>query len=217
MSDLSDYKDVAERCAEFFERYPEGSLQSDFLGFDATGKFVIVRAAAYRTPSDPRPGTGLAWEPVPGKTSFTKDSELMNAETSAWGRAIVAVGASTSKHIASADEVRNRSSRGRGDQSPSQGIKKTPAPAPESVKGGGSPAQPGRAASAKDGTDAHPSSSPSPHFAPQSVIKQLQAFLRSRDCQTHEERVNYLGTSLGRVVESSAHVTTEEAKKVMFG
>ena len=42
--DLSDYKDVAERCAEFFERYPEGSLQSDFLGFDATGKFVIVRA-----------------------------------------------------------------------------------------------------------------------------------------------------------------------------
>jgi hypothetical protein len=32
----------------------------------------------------------------------------MNAETSAWGRAIIAVGASDAKRVASANEVRNR-------------------------------------------------------------------------------------------------------------
>jgi len=51
----------------------------------------------------------LASEPVPGKTNFTRDSELMNAETSAWGRALIAVGAADAKRgIASANEVRNR-------------------------------------------------------------------------------------------------------------
>jgi hypothetical protein len=105
--DLSDYKEVAERIRDFRERHPEGCLQSEILDSPRDG-FVVVKAYAYRKPDDPRPGTGLAWEPVPGKTPYTKDSELMNAETSAWGRAIIAVGASDAKQIASADEVRNR-------------------------------------------------------------------------------------------------------------
>ena len=43
------------------------------------------------------------------RSSFTKDSELQNAETAAWGRAIVAVLASDTKEgIASREEVRNR-------------------------------------------------------------------------------------------------------------
>jgi hypothetical protein len=67
-----------------------------------------VKAYAYRTPDDQRPGTGLAWEPCPGKTPYTKDSELQNAETSAIGRAIIMVGASDAKKVASANEVRNR-------------------------------------------------------------------------------------------------------------
>jgi hypothetical protein len=105
--DLSDYKEVAERIRDFRERHPEGCLQSEILDSPRDG-FVVVKAYAYRKPDDPRPGTGLAWEPVPGKTPYTKDSELMNAETSAWGRAIIAVGASDAKQIASADELRNR-------------------------------------------------------------------------------------------------------------
>lgn len=45
----------------------------------------------------------------PGRTPYTLGSELMNAETSAWGRAIIAVGAADSKKgISSAEEVRNR-------------------------------------------------------------------------------------------------------------
>ena len=67
-------------------------------------------ALAYRAPDDPMPGIGTAWEPFPGRTPYTRDSELMNAETSAWGRAIVAtLAADTNKGIASREEVRNRS------------------------------------------------------------------------------------------------------------
>ena len=71
--------------------------------------FVVYHAAAYRDDTDRRPGHGIAWEPFPGTTPYTKNSELMNAETSAWGRAIMAVGL-PSKKIASLQEVRNRQS-----------------------------------------------------------------------------------------------------------
>jgi hypothetical protein len=106
-----DYIDVAERIVEFRTKHPEGSLQQVSLDFKevAGGWWVVYTAAAYRTPEDPRPGIGTAWEPVPGKTNFTRDSELQNAETAAWGRAIVAaLAADTKRGIASAEEVRNR-------------------------------------------------------------------------------------------------------------
>jgi hypothetical protein len=70
---------------------------------------IVYVAAAYRTPDDPRPGIGVAWEPFPGRTPYTLGSELMNAETSAWGRAIIATLASDSKRgVSSREEVRNR-------------------------------------------------------------------------------------------------------------
>ena len=101
------YVEVSERIAEFREKYADGSLQAEIV--ELRDDLVIVKAYAYRTPDDERPGTGLASEPIPGKTNFTRDSELMNAETSAWGRALIAVGAADAKRgIASANEVRNR-------------------------------------------------------------------------------------------------------------
>lgn len=106
-----DYIDVATRIVEFREKFPEGSLQQQDLQFVefANSSWVVYTAAAYRTPDDQRPGVGTAWEPVPGKTSFTRDSELQNAETAAWGRAIVAaLAADTKQGIASSQEVRNR-------------------------------------------------------------------------------------------------------------
>lgn len=111
---LGDYVDVAERIRIFRDRYPEGSLQpanpaEPYRIVDlGTAVFVVYIAAAYRHPDDPRPGIGSAWEPFPGRTPYTKDSELMVAETSAWGRAIVATLAADSKKVASLDEVRAR-------------------------------------------------------------------------------------------------------------
>ena len=121
--DLDTYVTVAERIEQFREKYPDGSLQCEWelvriptpvknedgtwTSLDRT--IIVAKAYAYRTPDDQRPGIGHAQEAMPGKTQFTKDSELMNAETSAWGRALIAVlAADTRKGVASRDEVEAR-------------------------------------------------------------------------------------------------------------
>ncbi|TIH26074.1 hypothetical protein [Subtercola vilae] len=107
------YIDVAERIVEFRTAYPNGSLQQvslEFVRGFGTKDWVVYTAAAYRTPEDERPGIGTAWEPVPGPTNFTRDSEVQNAETAAWGRAMVATLSVDAKVIASKQEVLARTS-----------------------------------------------------------------------------------------------------------
>lgn len=114
---LKDYVDVAERERQLFERYPDARVQVDLEDVrDAAGDLIAWKAAAtiWRGPDDPTPVRDWAVEPVPGKTPYTRDSEAMNASTSAVGRAIVLCGFPT-KHVASADEVRNRRANGSGD------------------------------------------------------------------------------------------------------
>ena len=115
-----DYIDVATRIIEFREKFPHGSLQSwkdpyviEVKMPDGSIKsYMVYSAAAYRTPDDQLPGVGWAYEPIPGPTNFTRDSELQNAETAAWGRAMVAaLAVDTKKGIASSEEVRNRQTK----------------------------------------------------------------------------------------------------------
>jgi hypothetical protein len=117
---LSDYRDVAERIKLFYDKYPEGRLTSEIINFEVEGRgkvgtsntevligWCMVKGYAYRTPDDPHPGTGHSYLIMPGNTPYTRGSEIENAETSAWGRAIVAVGIETKK-IASADEINSK-------------------------------------------------------------------------------------------------------------
>jgi len=122
-----DYIPVNERIAQFIAAYPAGSLRPLWpdepyrvLGEGDT-KWLVYGACAYRTPDDPAPGVGLAWEPVPGRTPYTRGSELMVAETSAWGRALAAIGIATNKSIASAEEVRSAQERTGGRQNAPKG------------------------------------------------------------------------------------------------
>ena len=109
-----DYIEVSERIKQFIELYPNGSLDSEWHYCDRDGEqWLVVKAYAYRNQDDHRPGVGHAWEPIPGRTPFTKGSELMNGETSAWGRALAAIGIAVNKGIASANEI--RSAQGRAD------------------------------------------------------------------------------------------------------
>lgn len=113
MAFAKDYVDVATRIRDFKEQYPTGSLQQVRLEFHTIGEqqFVLYVAACFRTPDDQRPGIGSAWEPIPGKTPYSKDSEIMIVETSAWGRAIVAATGAETKlggGIASKDEIKAR-------------------------------------------------------------------------------------------------------------
>lgn len=136
--DLSEYVDVAERIALFKAGHPDGTLQSELQPIILDGALMgwYCKAFAYRTPGDERPGIGHAVEKVPGTTPYTRDSEAQNAETSAWGRAIVACGF-TSKKIASAEEVLAR-------QSGADSATEAPSPAVASSAGNapGSPFQP---------------------------------------------------------------------------
>lgn len=116
MKVLEGYVDVAERIRQLREKHPEAVLrpynpEEPFkIVMIGNREFIIYTAACYRTPDDPMPAIAVAAEPAVGKTNFTRDSEVMNAETSAWGRAIVAALAADTQKIASLEEVRNRQS-----------------------------------------------------------------------------------------------------------
>jgi hypothetical protein len=112
---MDDYIDVAARIAEFRDKYPDGRLRpadpATPYRIETIGQeiYIVVVAAAHRDKDDALPGVGMAYEVFPGKTPYTRGSELQNAETSAWGRAIVAaLAADTKRGVASAEEVRNR-------------------------------------------------------------------------------------------------------------
>src|SRR5512146_2468353 len=160
---LDDYIDVAQRIAEFRVKHPEGSLQPlnpaqpfeirEITGTDKNGKeqrgtFIIYTAAAYRTPDDPRPGVGCAYEVFPGRTPYTAGSELQNAETAAWGRAIVAaLAADTRAGVASQQEVRNRQAE-RGQQAGDAWENAAPAPPRQNGNGSGQASRPAQSKAA---------------------------------------------------------------------
>lgn len=114
---LQDYVDVAERISQLFAKYPDASIQTHFEGVHeiAGQSYLIVKATVYRTPDDPTPGIDYAWELVPGRTPYTKGSELMVGSTSATGRAISMLGIATKRSIATKQEIQAAKSR-QGDE-----------------------------------------------------------------------------------------------------
>ncbi len=112
--DLSNYVDVPTRIRQLREKHPDAVLRpanpAEPFRIMTIGnrEFIVYTAACYRTPDDPMPAIAVAAEPVIGSSSFTRNSEVMNAETSAWGRCIMAALAVDEPHIASRDEVVNR-------------------------------------------------------------------------------------------------------------
>lgn len=107
---MDDYVPVVDRLAQAYERWPELRLWEDpaqVVVIDGQS-FVASTVTAHRSPDDSHPAQATAWEPFPGRTSFTKNSEMMNAATSAVGRVLALMGIAAKKSIASRDEVRNR-------------------------------------------------------------------------------------------------------------
>jgi hypothetical protein len=225
---LDDYVDVAARITEFRAKYPDGYLaplnpaQPYLIEVIGDRVFVVVVAAAYRGTEDRAPGVGMAWEPFPGQTPYTRNSELMNAETSAWGRAIIALGAADSKRgIASREEVRNRqedqesfddarpASRGSSWQAPanphSRKAERSRGPMAEDPWASGAPAE-----------DAPGTSTPQQHRA-------IAIRLGNRGLKTREEKIKFCQevTDEDRLarelppVESSKDLSYAEAVKVL--
>jgi hypothetical protein len=104
---LGDYVEVSERIAAWFEAYPDGRIETELVSM--TDKLVVTKSRCYRTNeiNEQPAGIGHSMLGIPGKTPYTKDSELENCETSSVGRALVMAGI-PSKSIASGHEIRNK-------------------------------------------------------------------------------------------------------------
>jgi hypothetical protein len=107
--DLTNYVDVPTRFAMALERWPELRIMENRpeVITVADKVFISVTMQAWRTPDDEIPAQATAWEPIPGLTPFTRNSEMMNASTSALGR-VLGLMLSFGPKMASAEEVRNR-------------------------------------------------------------------------------------------------------------
>lgn len=113
--ELGDYVEVKDRIKLLYELFGQARLVTEevTLTNEPDGKpRVMVKALAYRTPDDPHPGVGYSWLELPGATPYTRGSELENAETSAWGRAIASLGILLDKSIASQQEIQNKAGEG---------------------------------------------------------------------------------------------------------
>jgi hypothetical protein len=97
-----DYKTVAYRVNEFRKEYPDFTIQTDLV--EANDVLVIVKASIFNTESRLL-ATGYA-EEVRAASKINRTSALENAETSAIGRALSALGLGGSQY-ASADELVN--------------------------------------------------------------------------------------------------------------
>lgn len=101
---IDDYVAVNERIEKFYEKYPQGSIETEIV-HNENGE-VIFKAYAYRDKEDTKPATGHAMEKE-GSSFINKTSHIENCETSAVGRALAMLGFEIKKSIASKEEVEN--------------------------------------------------------------------------------------------------------------
>ena len=132
--DISNYVTVAERVAMFYEKYPEGSIQFEFMGvMDGDPLKMWGVARAYRTPDDPLPGIGTASELINGKSPYTNGSQLQNLETACWGRACASLNIGTSKGLSTKEEIMgSRERQAPGPAKPKEVVQEPPSEAMES-------------------------------------------------------------------------------------
>jgi hypothetical protein len=126
--DIGSYTTVQERVAEFYSRFPDGSIQFEFMGImpgDPSKIWGIARA--YRSADDLLPGVGTASEFIEGKSPYTRGSEIQNLETSCWGRACASLNIGTSKGLSSKEEIiGSRERQAPGPAKPKQVVQDPP-------------------------------------------------------------------------------------------
>ena len=107
---LGDYVDVPTRLAEALKRWPDLRIQESkpvIVTVD-NQQYVEISCTVWRDCTDLMPTVAYCWEPIPGKTPYTRGSEMMNASTSCLGRSLGMMGMHIGKSIASRNEVEAR-------------------------------------------------------------------------------------------------------------
>ena len=102
---LKDYVEVNKRIELFWQKYPNGRIETDIKSW-IDGVIVMV-ARVWKDGTDQQASaTGHAYEKE-GSTYINKTSALENCETSAVGRALAILGFEIKKSVASKEEVEN--------------------------------------------------------------------------------------------------------------
>jgi hypothetical protein len=107
---LGDYVDVPTRLAEALKRWPNLRIQETkpvIVTVD-NQQYIEISCTVWNDVDDLMPTVAYCWEPIPGRTPYTKGSEMMNASTSCLGRALGMKGMGIGKSIASRNEVQAR-------------------------------------------------------------------------------------------------------------
>lgn len=98
------YSLVSDRILAFAEYFPNGSIVTEILS-GLSDKMVVVKATVTPDVTDPsRIFVGHS-QAMWGDGLINRAAALENAETSAWGRALAAMGIGVIESIASMDEV----------------------------------------------------------------------------------------------------------------
>jgi hypothetical protein len=107
---LNDYVDVPHRLKMLADKFPDVRIVESEPRIRQVGDrtFIEVRVTAWRTPDDQHPAIAYCWEPFPGDTPYTRDSEQMNAASSAYGRLVAIMLPGAFAKLASANEVFHR-------------------------------------------------------------------------------------------------------------
>lgn len=190
---LDNYVDVATRRRMAAELWPdlrivEAEPKVVTIGNDT---LIAVTVTVYRTPDDPLPTSATAWEPYPGKSSFTRGSEMMNASTSALGRALGFMGLGIGKSLSTSDEV-----------APREADRQSPTQAPRR------PSEPRKPTGGTEG--AKP-----PRLASQPQLAKLNIVLMELGYVTRADKLAKVTDMVGRPLESSTDMTIDEARQVI--
>ena len=104
---LDNYVDVPTRLRMALDKFPDLRVQESQPVFREVGNklYIEIRCTVWRDKDDQLPIIAFCWEPFPGTTPYTRDSEQMNASTSALGRALGMMGFGIEHKMASKQEV----------------------------------------------------------------------------------------------------------------
>lgn len=107
---LDNYVDVPTRLRMALQKYADLRIQESQPIFREIGDklYIEIKCTVWRDKDDQLPIIAYCWEPFPGKTPYTRDSEQMNASTSALGRALGMMGFGIEHKMASKQEILNR-------------------------------------------------------------------------------------------------------------
>jgi len=208
--DLKDYVDVPARLKMLAERFPDVRIVEHEPRIISIGDkvFLQVKVQAWRTPDDQHPAIAYCWEPFPGDTPYTRDSEQMNAATSALGRlcAIMLPGAFAKQ--ASANEVLHRAGPPRQPRQPVPAVG-----GPDPWESQADHDAQINAIVEREQTARKAASASAPATQPQK--KMLAATAKRKGLTVPEDLRVFCADAIGRDIVSAKDLTKSEASKVI--